>query len=389
MKFVRERNDVVALMPEKTDVKIRGYFQRLGIKCEFFNTSLDTAPGITIWRKIRRRLSDQYCYFRIAQNLTGRGLTGKILHLDIPPWAAFALLFYLSLRTNVFVTLHIAIPRLTLPRRLLLKFKFRVLCLLPGFHLLVSNQEMFESLRGFVSSRFLRSVPIAYTGVDLLEIRETLSIPFDRSALCRQYGLPSDRLLVFSLGQLIARKGFYVLLDAIAALDVMKREMFFVWVGGGPLQAEIERKIEQLGLGHIVRILTPDDIGPERLDLLTLLRTADLFVHPSLSEGLPGALLEAMALGKACIASCVNAIPEVIKHGQTGLLFPAGDSTALAMAIVDLATDPIRRESLARTGQELVLSKFTEIAAARVTAASYDACTTPSLSGNPPHSACI
>jgi glycosyltransferase involved in cell wall biosynthesis len=87
------------------------------------------------------------------------------------------------------------------------------------------------------------------------------------------------------------------------------------------------------GLGDVV--LCP---GFER-DVLACVRGADLLVNPSLSEGMPNAVLEAMAMGVPVVATDVGGVPELIMHGETGLLVPAGDPAALARAVVSALGD--------------------------------------------------
>jgi glycosyltransferase involved in cell wall biosynthesis len=233
---------------------------------------------------------------------------------------------------------------------------------------------MLRSLQQFLPRKYLASVPLAYTGIDVQEISDVLSLDLERSSLCRLYGLPPDRLFVLSLGQMIPRKGYFVLLEAIKLISLQERTSFFVWVGNGVQRREIESTIQASGLQDMIRIMTPSQVGRERLDLLRLMRSADLFVHPSLSEGLPGALLEAMALGKACIATNVNAIPEAIADGKTGVLVPPGDPVALAEAICRLTSDPALRKDMGLAAQAFVLSHFDEAVSARLTARCYDAC---------------
>ena len=99
-----------------------------------------------------------------------------------------------------------------------------------------------------------------------------------------------------------------------------------------------------------------------------------MFVLPSFNEGLPIALLEAMALGKACVASRINAIPEAVTDHETGILVEAGDHLALAAAIRELKANPTLRERIARAGQNFVLENFDERDTARITVDCYDAC---------------
>jgi glycosyltransferase involved in cell wall biosynthesis len=126
-------------------------------------------------------------------------------------------------------------------------------------------------------------------------------------------------------------------------------------------------------LADYFRIIPPAQIGSDRLDILRLIQIAQLFVHPSFQEGLPGAVLEAMALGKPCVASRVNAIPEVIVDNETGLLVPPGDR-ALTNAIHRIYSDSALRERLAKAGRDLVLTHFDERIAAQTTVDCYDSC---------------
>ncbi|HUP39942.1 MAG TPA: glycosyltransferase, partial [Vicinamibacterales bacterium] len=95
-----------------------------------------------------------------------------------------------------------------------------------------------------------------------------------------------------------------------------------------------------------------------RADILTFVKSFDLFVMSSLFEGLGTSLLDAMALSKATIASDTGGIPEVVLHGDTGLLVPPRDSRELAAAISTLLKDPARREKMGRAGLERVKRIF-------------------------------
>jgi glycosyltransferase involved in cell wall biosynthesis len=374
IKLARERFSVRAVMPSGSAEKLLGYMRQLGVACEFFDAHLDVSPALSVWRKIRRRWRQARCEFTIARHLSRHRLKNTILHIDFGPWSSFWLLLYLSLRSHVLVTLHSSLPELPWFRRHEWKLKFKILCSLPGFHLLASNRDMLESLKPYVPGRFLPTVRLAYTGIDKDEIGRAMERDFNRARLCEQYGLPADRFLVFSLGRVVEGKGYRVLLEAARRLRREQPSLFFVWVGAGIQREEMEAYVREHELRDSFCAITPDMIGESRLDLLSLLRVADLFVLPSFSEGLPGALLEAMALGKPCVASSVNAIPEAIRDHETGLLVAPGNSAALAAAIAELKSDAALRERLAAAGQAYVLSNFDERIAARTTVDYYDAC---------------
>lgn len=372
MKLACESYSVRAVMPKGTGQKLIGYLGRLNVTCEYFDAHLDLSPAQTPLQKIRRRWRNAACELSLARYLTARGLKGRLVHIDVGPWTSFLLLSYLALRSEVFVTLHIGLPRVASWRRWLWRLKFASLSRMSNFHLLVSNQDMLESLRPYAPKKLLQRTSVAYTAVDASEIRQALHAQVDRASLCAKYNLPPDRLLVFSLGQVIERKGCLVLLEAIRQLKPEHPALFFVWVGSGALEQDVARKVVEGELQDSFRLIRPTEVGDERADLLALLSMADIFVLPSFSEGLPGAMLEAMALGKACVASRVNAVPEAVKDHETGLLVEPGDSAALAAAIAELESDAGLRRQLASAGQAFVLENFNERRTAQITIEQYN-----------------
>ena len=374
MKLAAQRYSIRAAMPDGSDEKIREYMRRLGVRCDFFPRHMDTSPARSVWHKVRRRLRDARTAIAIARHVKRYDLRNTILHVDLGPWWWSLLLCYLSLRANVFLTLHIALPEQPILRRIRLQTIFSVLCRMPRFHLLVSNREMLESLKPYLSASFVPTVRLAYTGIDRAEISAALERPFDPERVRDRYGLPPARTFAFSLGRLTARKGCLVLLEAVRRVREEAPSLCFVWIGDGDQRAEVETYLERHALGDAFRVIPPSRIGPDRLDLLELLRLADFFIHPSFMEGLPGAVLEAMALGKACVASRVNAIPEAITDGENGILVPAGDAGALAGAILRLFKDPELRGRLGAAARARVLETFDEAFAAKTTVDYYDRC---------------
>ena len=114
-----------------------------------------------------------------------------------------------------------------------------------------------------------------------------------------------------------------------------------VWLAGdGPERAALEAQSRRLGLATRVHFLGSRD------DVFGLMRSADLVVLPSLRKGHPLALLEALSLGRPCVASRVGGIPEIVESGRTGLLVPPGDPSALAEALSRLCLDRALRAEL-------------------------------------------
>lgn len=158
----------------------------------------------------------------------------------------------------------------------------------------------------------------------------------------------SDRPIVLMPARLEQQKGHRYLLEAAAQLP----EPLFLLAGEGPDREALEAQARSLGLIERVRFLG------HRKDIPALLSICDVFVLPSLCEGLPLSILEAMAAGKPVIASAIGGTEEVIIHNETGLLVPPRDASALADAIHRVLSDPIWGGELATTGQRRVRKMF-------------------------------
>lgn len=163
-----------------------------------------------------------------------------------------------------------------------------------------------------------------------------------------------DALRVVSVGRLHPEKGQVGLLKAFrAALDQdLNAELYLV--GDGPFRQTVTRVIERLGLEEHVTLLG----SMAEHDTLKEVAKADLFVMSSLMEGLPVCLMEALALEVPVIAPRLSGIPELVVHGETGLLSTPADWAELAERIVELGRDPERGRALARRGRQKVEEEF-------------------------------
>jgi glycosyltransferase involved in cell wall biosynthesis len=124
-------------------------------------------------------------------------------------------------------------------------------------------------------------------------------------------------------------------------------------VGSGELRQPLEDLARSLGVAADVHF------EPATSEVARWLNAMDIFVLPSLSEALSNSLMEAMACGVAAVASRVGGSPELIREGETGLLFPAGDADALALQIRRLVSDPCLRRRLGDAGVSLIRSEMT------------------------------
>jgi glycosyltransferase involved in cell wall biosynthesis len=169
----------------------------------------------------------------------------------------------------------------------------------------------------------------------------------------REIGGEGHFPLLGTVARLAPQKGLSYLLQALAGLRRRYPDLLWVILGEGELRSELETMVDELGLQNHVRFC-----GLRR-DVQAVLQSLDLFVLPSLFEGLPLSLLEAMAAGRPVVATQVAGSSEVIEDGVNGRLVPPADSEALAEAILGLLEDSEGAEELARRGQETVRQQYT------------------------------
>jgi len=168
-----------------------------------------------------------------------------------------------------------------------------------------------------------------------------------------ELGVGEKTPLVGTVAILRRKKGHHVLLEAIPSIVERVPGVQFLFAGDGPQRENLERRINELGLGGRVIFL-----GLRR-DVERILKAIDLFVLPTLEEALGTSILEASAMGKAVVSTDVGGVPEVVEHGRTGLLVKADDSRALAGAVTRLLGDPATRDAMGREGRRMVRERFT------------------------------
>jgi glycosyltransferase involved in cell wall biosynthesis len=159
---------------------------------------------------------------------------------------------------------------------------------------------------------------------------------------------------LLSVGRLAPAKGQLLLVQACAQLKSEGRAFTLRLVGDGPDRSRLEEAVQQHGLGDRVSFTGALNQAEVRAEFTG----ADAFVLPSLAEGIPVVLMEAMASGVPCVTCPVNGIPELIEHGHTGLLATPGDAQALADQLRHVIADAALRQRLALAGRAKVERAF-------------------------------
>jgi len=168
--------------------------------------------------------------------------------------------------------------------------------------------------------------------------------------------LPENAVVVGTVGRLAEVKNQQLLIEAVGYLftkrPILRGTLRLVLVGDGPLKLQLVGRVKQLGLSDVVWF------SGDRNDVPTLMQLMDIFILPSLAEGISNTLLEAMASGLPVIATSVGGNVELIDEGVNGRLVPVNNVVAMADAVAELVDDPILRQSMGKKGLALVRTTF-------------------------------
>jgi len=192
-------------------------------------------------------------------------------------------------------------------------------------------------------------VDVIYNAVDWNALRPAEQ-PGTRERMRTSLGLSADMKVAGVIARLTEQKGHRFLFEALAAPPLA--DVHLLVVGDGELREALRADAGRLGLASRVHFL-----GARR-DLGELLAAVDVFVMPSLWEGLPLSLILAMGAALPVVATSVAGIPEVVVDGEAGWLVPPGDSAALARALTDVFADPARAASIGRAARDWVRPRF-------------------------------
>jgi teichuronic acid biosynthesis glycosyltransferase TuaC len=189
-----------------------------------------------------------------------------------------------------------------------------------------------------------KKISVVYNGVD------GRFAPRERATARRQLGLPEGCFILLFVGLLVPVKGLDILLEGIRIAG--RENLFCVLVGDGSQRDELQQLMIRAGLAEQVMFAgrRPTEEVP------VWMNAADALVLPSRSEGRPNVVLEAQASGLPVIATCVGGTPELVHHGENGLLVKSEDAHGLAVQIAQLMDDDPLRERLGKAGRESVLA---------------------------------
>jgi colanic acid/amylovoran biosynthesis glycosyltransferase len=209
----------------------------------------------------------------------------------------------------------------------------------------------------FCRSQVLRIAPnfaaeqleIVRLGVDCIALRPATPAPIVND---------SAPVRLVCTGRLVAAKGHRILLEAISesasSLSAAGIKVSCAFIGDGPERSALEALSRRLGIAESVRFVGARAHAPT----LAEVAAADIFVLASFAEGLPVALMEAMALGVSCVSTTIAAIPELIRSGENGVLVPPANPSALSSALEKLARDPELRRQLGLRGRVTVETEY-------------------------------
>jgi glycosyltransferase involved in cell wall biosynthesis len=212
-----------------------------------------------------------------------------------------------------------------------------------------------------------RRIPrsVIYNGVDFDALQAPLPEAM-RAELRQQQGIQPDDFLIGVTGRIFAGKDPLTVCRAAVRMAEAGRSFRILFLGTGPMRDDVMQFATEAGLEKQIIL------AGYQSNIRDWLHVLDAFAFPSLAEGLPMALIEAMAVGLPCVVSDFPAASEVITPGRDALQFKRGDDATLATLLMRLQDDPVLGQQLGQTARATVREKFTAKEMARQTAALYD-----------------
>ena len=209
------------------------------------------------------------------------------------------------------------------------------------------SQDVAASIHAHVRSQV--PVEVVLNGVDLEHFNPAA---WSGAAVRERLGISATAPVVSTVAVFRVQKRLDDWLTAAKLLKASYPETHFLLVGDGPLREEMKQLARSLGLEQSVHF-----VGLQQ-DVRPYLAASDVYMMSSVFEGLPVALLEAMAMGRPVVATAVGGIPEVIESGRNGMLAPAGQPQVLARAVGQLLSSPELRREMGASARRSVDERF-------------------------------
>jgi len=221
-----------------------------------------------------------------------------------------------------------------------------------------------EHLRQWLIRHGLPAARIV-TAHDALDLAPFTMNMTTRAEVRLRFGIRDTQFVITTVGRLSREKGHCCLLKAAQSILNEYPDARFMIVGDGPLRGQLEQQARSLGINAAVIF------AGYQADVAGFLGASDLFVLPSLREGTPNALLEAMALAKPVVVSRVGGVPEIVQDGETGFLVPPQDPDSVAQAVLALMRDSNRAAAMGQRARQVIEQDFSVQRLARKIVAVY------------------
>ncbi len=245
-----------------------------------------------------------------------------------------------------------------------------VVAMMHGFTASSFKVKIYETLERIILKRVAMIIPVSAQmkklalGMGIPDEKVRLlpnvvdNITLDKikpSAVFDEMALSPDVFKMAFVGRISPEKGLDLLLDACSALKKEGVNFFLMIAGDGPLKSDMEERTRDLGLADNVRFLG------FRSDAPAITSAADVFLLPSLTEGIPLVVLESMAVGTPVIASMVGGVPDLIKNRETGYLFSPGNIEELAECIRNVYKNRSQARQMSERAKAFVNSSYSPL----------------------------
>lgn len=214
-------------------------------------------------------------------------------------------------------------------------------------HVVAVSGSVEESIRTYIKPRV--PVTVVRNGIDVAAFRR---VEGAGAAVRQRFGIPADAPVVGNVAALIPQKRLHDWIEAACLIRARHANARFLLVGEGPVEAELVPRIAACGLDRVVHLCGV------QADVRPFLAAMDVYMMSSAYEGLPVALLEAMAMGCAPVCTAVGGIPEVMHDRRSGFLTQAGHPEQLAARVGELLDDPTALRAMAAAARQAVEGEF-------------------------------